>query len=541
LPFYAKYDKIVVMKNTDEKDIEEMYIEELKAYAVAMRTRAESEKKRADDVTAALNRLLSEFADKETIIKRYNMERFFSKADNAYERSARHSHDAEARSRKGKAGRPRGSRNYDYSKDELEKLSEGNEPITYDALMSLPEEQREGFVRVSDTIGYQLEIIQKRIIVRKVVNITYKKDGDTGTEFLREPSHLPIRGCIAAPSLLSDVLFMKYGFGVPHYRYVGWLETQPIPISSQLLYDWTAGACNAMMPAYDAIKDSFRHADVVHIDETPVRTIDAEDRINGYIFVFSAEIDGTRRRLYHFSQDRTTGIVREVLGDDYHGLIVVDGYDGYDCFADLGMKIQRCLVHAVRKFKEILKGTPRDKQKKHPANRVIRLFGEIFTDEEVIKQMKPKTPEERLALRNAPGRTAHVKALIEALESISKDYAEGSNMKKAADYFLRDRDSFLLFTRDGRAPLDNSEAERTVKPYALARRNFLFVRGKNGGDCSAIAMTMIQNAYINDIEPMSYLELLMTDAYKDNSVDLPWLPTTKDRIAVLISSKAERK
>ena len=54
-------------------------------------------------------------------------------------------------------------------------------------------------------------------------------------------------------------------------------------------------------------------------------------------------------------------------------------------------------------------------------------------------------------------------------------------------------------------------------------------------------MTMIQNAYINDIEPMSYLELLMTDAYKDNSVDLPWLPTTKDRIAVLISSKAERK
>ena len=114
-------------------------------------------------------------------------------------------------------------------------------------------------------------------------------------------------------------------------------------------------------------------------------------------------------------------------------------------------------------------------------------------------------------------------------------------MKKAADYFLRDRDSFLLFTRDGRAPLDNSEAERTVKPYALARRNFLFVRGKNGGDCSAIAMTMIQNAYINDIEPMSYLELLLTDAYKDNSGVLPWLTTTKDRIAAMMASKAERK
>lgn len=45
------------MKNYVEKDIEEMSLEELKAYAVAMRKRAESEKKRADDVTAALNRL----------------------------------------------------------------------------------------------------------------------------------------------------------------------------------------------------------------------------------------------------------------------------------------------------------------------------------------------------------------------------------------------------------------------------------------------------------------------------------------------------
>ena len=114
-------------------------------------------------------------------------------------------------------------------------------------------------------------------------------------------------------------------------------------------------------------------------------------------------------------------------------------------------------------------------------------------------------------------------------------------MKKATDYFMSDRDSFLLFTGDERAPLDNSEAERTVKPYALARRNFLFVRGRNGGDCSAIAMTMIQNAYINDIEPMSYLELLLTDAYKDNSGDLPWLTTTKDRIAAMMASKAERK
>lgn len=520
-----------------ELDINSMSLEELKAYAVEMRKLAESEKNRADEAIIALNKLLGEFADKETIIRRYGMERFFSKADNAFKQSTSSEKDPNKKSRKGKGGRPIGSKNYDMSDDELEKLSEGNQAIVYDARKNLPEDQRIGFVRVSENIGYQIEIVQKKVIVRKVINITYKKDEETGTEFLREQSHLPVKGCIAAPSLLSDVIFMKYGFGVPHYRYISWLKTQPIPMTPQLLYNWTSGGCNAMLPVYDAIKETFKRAEVVHIDETPVRTLDAKDRINGYIFVFSAEIDGIKRRLYHFSSDRKTGIVKEVLGADFKGLIVVDGYDGYDCFAELGMNIQRCNVHADRKFKEILNGTPKKQRDKSEAKKVVDLFGRIFYDEEVINQMKPKTPEERLALRQDPKRTAHVKELVTELERISRDYAEGSLYKKAADYFLRDKESFLLFTKDGRAPLDNSEAERTVKPYALARRNFLFVRGKNGGDCSAIAMTMIQNAYLNDIEPMSYLELLLTDAYMDNSGDLPWLNETREKIVSLMASK----
>ena len=54
-------------------------------------------------------------------------------------------------------------------------------------------------------------------------------------------------------------------------------------------------------------------------------------------------------------------------------------------------------------------------------------------------------------------------------------------------------------------------------------------------------MTIIQNAYINVIESMSYLELLLTDAYKDNSGNLPWLITTKDRTAAMMASKAYQR
>lgn len=93
---------------------------------------------------------------------------------------------------------------------------------------------------------------------------------------------------------------------------------------------------------------------------------------------------------------------------------------------------------------------------------------------------------------------------------------------KAARYFLDDLDGFLYFLKDGNVPIDNSEAERTVKGFALARRNFLFVRSEDGGDCSAIALTMIQNAYSFGLEPLSYMEWAMADAYKGNADHVPW-------------------
>ena len=268
-----------------------------------------------------------------------------------------------------------------------------------------------------------------------------------------------------------------------------------------------------------------------------MRTLDAQDRVNGYIFVFSALVEGKRYRYYHFSQDRKTDIVSDVLGSDYRGLIVVDGYGGYDRFSGLGMGIQRCLVHAARKWKDIQKGLPKKERKKHGSARIVELFERVFCDEEEIRQIGPKTAEERLALRKDPKRAGHVEELVRAIEDVPNRYAEDSAMYKAAQYFLNDKEAFLTFTRNGLAPTDNSEAERTVKPYALARRNFLFVRGKNGGDCSAVAMTMIENAKDNGLEPLSYMKWVLSDAYRGNADHMFDSPNVPD----WVRSAYERK
>lgn len=498
------------MKTPDKKPFEEMSREEL----IDMCKELESK---------CMN-LEATVAEKELIIRRYHLERFLSMRDNAYKDSEpdksgkgtgcsdKKESGASAGSRH--TGRPKGSQNF--SSVDLETASRKNPVMVLDPLEKLPKEEKDRYILVSNGETYMVEYHEAQLSVTKIVRPVYKKKG-TENEFLSEPSHAPARNCIAGPGLLADVLMMKYGLGVPHYRYVSWFSDAGFPIDTQTLYRWTAAGCNALLPLYRSYRDVIKKAQVVHIDETPVRTLDAEGRVNGYIFVFSALVGGKRYRYYHFSQDRTTGIVSEVLGADYSGLIVVDGYGGYDRFSDLGMGIQRCLVHAARKWKDIQKGLPKKERKGHESARIVSLFERVFCDEEEIRQIGPKTAEERLALRNDPKRAKHVTELVAAIEDIPNRYAEDSAMYKAAKYFLNDRDAFLTFTRNGLAPTDNSEAERTVKPYALARRNFLFVRGRNGGDCSAIAMTMIENARNNRLEPLSYMKWALSDAYRGNA------------------------
>ena len=479
--------------------------------------------KENDEITDALTKVLKSLSDSKSIVRRFNLQRFFSVRDNAAMDEARKDEEKAKKESmeekadaddKAKRGRPTGSKTHQDYAECLAKMAEGNEPIYEDALAGLSDEERAAYVKIGEDVSYVLTKTTEKISVRKVIRPAYK-NRETG-KIAKEPSHAPLLGCFAGPSVLSDLLLMKYGLGVPHYRYCGYLRVSGIPVDTQTLYRWSEGACRALEPVCGSLQSLLRRADVVHIDETPVRELDADGRVHAYVFVFSAEVDGHRVRLYRFNEDRKTDIVDDVLGKDYRGLIVVDGYDGYDRFERLGLSVQRCLVHARRKWTDILSGLPKKSRKGSFAERAVKCFDTVFRDEEVIRQIGPKTPEERLALRKRPENTAHIEELRKTMREAKEMYAKGAPEQKAADYFLGDEDCFLTFTRDGRAPADNQEAERTVKPYALSRRNFLFVRGNDGGEASCTATTLIQNALVNGLDPERYLEWLLSEVWKQN-------------------------
>lgn len=80
-----------------------------------------------------------------------------------------------------------------------------------------------------------------------------------------------------------------------------------------------------------------------------------------------------------------------------------------------------------------------------------------------------------------------------------------SDLAKAIRYAIRHWPGLVVFLDDGRIEMDTNVVERAIRPHTLTRKNALFA-GSDGGACHwAMAMTLIQTAKLNGVDPMAWL------------------------------------
>ena len=81
---------------------------------------------------------------------------------------------------------------------------------------------------------------------------------------------------------------------------------------------------------------------------------------------------------------------------------------------------------------------------------------------------------------------------------------------------------------DGRIEMDTNVVERVIRPITITRKNALFAGNDGGARHWAIAMTLIQSAKLNGVEPMAYLtdvlERIVSGRTKASALEalLPW-------------------
>jgi len=65
---------------------------------------------------------------------------------------------------------------------------------------------------------------------------------------------------------------------------------------------------------------------------------------------------------------------------------------------------------------------------------------------------------------------------------------------------------------DGRLELSNNRIERTIKPFVISRKNFLFADTQRGADTAAVFFSLIETAKETGLNPYDYLTYVFKTA-----------------------------
>ena len=87
-------------------------------------------------------------------------------------------------------------------------------------------------------------------------------------------------------------------------------------------------------------------------------------------------------------------------------------------------------------------------------------------------------------------------------------------MGKALHYLLEQRPYLVRYLEDGRLEFSNNRAERSIKPFVMGRKNFLFCNTSGGAHSSAVPYSLIETAKETGLDPYRYLLWVLERAPK---------------------------
>ena len=176
------------------------------------------------------------------------------------------------------------------------------------------------------------------------------------------------------------------------------------------------------------------------------------------------------------------------------------------------------------------------KEKQHadlPSRQGLEYCNQLFAIE---RDLAEATPQERYRLRLERSQPVlnefHAWLKRQSKHALPKGY-----FAKAVDYCLNQWDKLTTFLQDGRLEIDNNRAERSIKPFVIGRKAWLFSNTPNGAQASAIIYSIMETAKENGLDPYLYLNYLFEqmpnmDLEAEGAIDelLPFSPNLPEEI-----------
>jgi len=195
---------------------------------------------------------------------------------------------------------------------------------------------------------------------------------------------------------------------------------------------------------------------------------------------------------------RTKETVKRILGDDFAGWLMSDGYSAYRDYP----KRLRCWGHLERKAEGIAESL----------NKKAQEFGEIVLS--VMKTLMEAVYEARA--RASPGEDLKAKyqKLLKKFRLDCQKYKCFASEKSGKIYektqalareFLNDWEAIFRILEHPHLPLTNNEAERILRHWVILRRLCYGTRTKQGSRTVGLLASVIETCRLRKVSPWEYL------------------------------------
>ena len=318
-----------------------------------------------------------------------------------------------------------------------------------------------------------------------------------------------IKGGFASPNTIAHIATQKFMMASPLYRQEQEWKQNGILLSRQTMSNWLIKASeNWLEQICEAMKHRLCAHEVLHGDETVLQVLKEPGKTaqsKSYMWLFRTSGDAKHQIvLYEYQQNRKHTHPEKFL-KDFSGYLHADGYDGYHKLPQ-NITVVGCWAHLRRKFFDALKTLPKDKQSSSNAAKGVDYCDKLFCFE---KQFALLCSEKRLKERERLSKP-EIDKFFNWIENLNA--LPNTLLGKAAHYAQSQRKYLERYLLDGRLEISNNRAERSIKPFVIGRKNWLFSNTPNGARASAVYYSLIVSAIENGLNPFEYLSWIFTHA-----------------------------
>jgi hypothetical protein len=224
--------------------------------------------------------------------------------------------------------------------------------------------------------------------------------------------------------------------------------------------------------------------------------------------------------IYEYQETRSSSHPKRFLSG-FNGFLHADGYSGYRLLPP-NITVVGCWAHLRRKFDEAVKSAPPENRGELPSQKGLDFCNRLFSLERDYEDEKLEPNERYKArLQRSKPLVDEFYAWIASIPALPK-----SALGKAIHYAVGQRRYLENVFLDGRLELSNNRAERSIKPFVIGRKNWLFSATPKGATACSVIYSVIETAKLNGLKPFEYLKYIfeIIPNMQDGDIDslLPW-------------------